>query len=147
MKNSNFSFRVFFLTYAIANLGLVLYGILAIIKPAILLDSFSEYVYQFPADAGIAITYQAALFRLLGHFNLLVGAIGLVLVSQWHREQRSWLAISTMSLTFFAYLGPVVFDNTVGHIGFFEILEHILFAAIIIAGIQMLAKLKTMNQG
>lgn len=33
-----------------------------------------------------------------------------------------------------AYFGPIVFDNTVGEIGFFEIGELLLFVAMLISG-------------
>ena len=61
-------FRFFWLTYSSANLGLVLYGALTLASPAVLFQSFSLHVYQFPPDATTAINYLAALFRLLGFF-------------------------------------------------------------------------------
>ncbi len=36
--------------------------------------------------------------------------------------------------TVLAYLGPIVFDNSVGNIGTFEIVEHILFALVMLLG-------------
>jgi hypothetical protein len=45
---------------------------------------------------------------------------------------------TVMASSLLAYIAPIVFDNTVGHIGFFEILEHILFLVMVVAGIIML---------
>lgn len=35
-------------------------------------------------------------------------------------------------------VGPIVFDNTVGSIGFFEIVEHLLFVLMVVSGTLML---------
>ncbi len=129
--------RLFFISYAAANGSLVLYGLLALLMPAILLEPFSEHVYQFPADATRAVTYLAALFRLLGFFNILLGALGLLILRRYQVTGRRWHLKVVIVFTVLAYVGPVVFDNTVGSIGFFEILEHILFAAVVVFGLVM----------
>lgn len=56
--------RLFYTTFGAANLGLVLYGLLALLNPQVLTDSFSAHVYQFPSEASAALVYLAALFRL-----------------------------------------------------------------------------------
>jgi hypothetical protein len=130
--------RIFLLVYGIANLGLVLYGLLALVNPGILLEPFFSYVYQFPGEASVAVTYLAALFRLLGFFNLILGGIGLALLWRFRATQQTWILRLVMISSLLSYIGPVVFDNTVGHIGFFEIIEHILFFAMILSGIPIL---------
>ncbi len=126
--------RRFFITYLAANLGLVLYGVLALLMPNILLDSFFLRVYQFPAEATRAIAYLAALFRLIGWFNIIPGIFGLLLLRQLWFSRESWIRRVVIVGTILAYLGPIVFDNTVGSIGFFEIVEHILFVLVIFFG-------------
>jgi hypothetical protein len=127
-------------TFGTANLGLILYGGLALLNPQILTDSFSARVYQFPPEASAALAYLAALFRLLGFFNLLAGSLGLWLL--WHhwRNPQPWLGRTVITVSLLAYLAPIVFDNTVGHIGLFETLEHLLFAAMLAVGIFHLFK-------
>lgn len=44
------------------------------------------------------------------------------------------LSAAALGVLILSYPGLVVFDNTVGTIGFFEILEHILFIALLAAG-------------
>ena len=127
--------RLFYGAFGAANLGLVLYGLLALFNPQILTDSFSAHVYHFPVEASSALAYLAALFRLLGFFNLLVGSLGLWLIWRHRLNPQPWLARTVMTVSLLAYLAPVIFDNTVGHIGFFEILEHLLFAAMLAVGI------------
>jgi len=130
--------RFFLLIYTVANLGLILYGIMALIKPEILLEPFSTHVYQFPAEATQVTVYLSALYRLLGYLNILPGMLGLIILKRYWDTREDWYLRSVIGLTILSYLGPVVFDNTVGTIGFFEILEHIIFALIIVIGFAML---------
>lgn len=127
--------RLFYGTFGAANLGLVLYGLLALLNPQVLTDSFTTHVYRFPAESSFALTYLAALFRLLGFFNLLVGSLGQWLLWKHWRNPQPWLERTVMTVSLLAYLAPVIFDNTVGHIGFFEILEHLLLAAMLAVGV------------
>ena len=135
-------FRFFFITYTVANLCLVAYGILALFSPGILLDSFSQHVYQFPEGAVAAMNYFAALFRLLGFFNLVMGLLGLILLWQYRISREVWILQVVIASSLLAYLGPIVFDNTVGDIGFFEIIEHALFGAMLLSGAIMLRERK-----
>jgi hypothetical protein len=112
---------------------------MAAIDPSILLEPFSEHVYEFPTNAIDAVIYLGALFRLLSFFNLLLGAFGLLLLWRWRLGYELWILRSLIGLTVSSYLGPVVFDNTVGAIGFFEIIEHIVFLAALALGIVMLS--------
>jgi hypothetical protein len=129
--------RVYFITYLVANLGLVLYGILALVLPGILLGQFSLHVYQFPVEATRATDYLAALFRLIGYFNIIPGMLGLLLLRRLMLSRETWIRRIVILSTALAYLGPIVFDNTVGRIGFFEIVEHLLFALVVALGVIM----------
>lgn len=121
--------------FGAANLSLVLYGILVLLRPGILLETFSLNVYQFPVDATRATAYLAGLFRLLGFFNIIPGLLGLLLMYRLRTLWQAWILRTAILLTFFAYLGPIVFDNTVGNVGFFEIVELVIFALVIMFGI------------
>jgi deazaflavin-dependent oxidoreductase (nitroreductase family) len=130
--------RIFFITFTVANLGLILYGILVLIKPEILLESFLVHVYQFPQEAADATTYLSALYRLLGYFNIIPGMVGLYILHHYWVTRQEWCIGLVLASTSLSYIGPVVFDNTVGTIGFFEILEHILLLLVISVGFIML---------
>ena len=134
--------RFFFVIYTVANLSLFAYGILALLNPAILLDSFSQHVFRFPEGAAAAMNYLAALFRLLGFFNLVMGILGLILLRQFRISREVWILRVVIAASLLAYLGPIVFDNTVGDIGFFEMIEHVLFGAMILSGAIMLRERK-----
>lgn len=130
--------RLFFITYTAANLSLILYGTLALLTPKILLEPFSVHVYRFPDDATRAITYLAAMFSLLGFFNLILGTLGLLILRRFRVTGQEWHLKIVIFSTAIAYVGPIVFDNTVGSIGIFEIVEHILFVSVVILGFIML---------
>ena len=127
--------KLFFIVFPAANLGLVFYGLLALLMPGILLEPFSLNIYQFPAQATSATTYLEALFRLLGFFNMIPGFVGLMLVYRLRTTWQPWILQTVVASTAFSYLGPMVFDNTVGSIGVFEVVEHILFVLVVILGI------------
>lgn len=123
---------LFFITFTTANLALVLYGLLALLMPGILLGPFLLNVYQFPTEANNATTYLEALFRLLGFFNIIPGMLGLLLLYRLRDSWQTWILRIIVASTALAYIGPIVFDNTVGSIGFFEIVEHIFFGVSIL---------------
>ncbi len=126
--------RFFSITYTVANVGLILYGALALLMPNILLEPFSEHIYQFPEGALRAFTYLAALFRLIGFFNFVLGALGLLILHRFRESGQKWYLKIVIASTILAYVGPIVFDNTVGNVGFFEIVEDILFVLMVVIG-------------
>jgi peptidoglycan/LPS O-acetylase OafA/YrhL len=83
-------------------------------------------------------TYLAALFRLLGSLNVILGFVGLLLLQRYRSDRQTWILRLVVVLSLLAYVGPIVFDNTVGTIGFFEIVEHVLFALMVLSGAMML---------
>lgn len=130
--------RFFLITYTAANVSLILYGVLALLMPNILLKPFTEHVYEFPEGALRAITYLTALFRLIGFFNFVLGTLGLLILLRFRKTGEKWSLKIVIASTILAYVGPIVFDNTVGNIGFFEIVELILFVLMVLFGSIML---------
>lgn len=134
--------RVFFITYFAANVSLILYGALALVQPGILLEISPVGVYQFPLEAH---NYLVGLYRLLGYFNIVPGLFGLLVLYRFRNFPSIWYVNVVVASTLLSFLGPITFDNTVGTIGFFEILEHILFLIILISGISMLVQGKDLT--
>ncbi len=131
--------RIFFITFIAANLSLVAYGVLVLVDPTVLVDPFIQRVYALPPEATTAVAYLAGLFRLLGFFNLILGGLGLLLLRQVALGRPSWIMQVVIAISLLAYLGPIVFDNTVGHVGVFEMIELALFIAMILSAILVLA--------
>lgn len=139
--------RAFFIVYGTANACLIIYGMLALIMPGILMEFFSTYVYQFPENAIKAIPHLSALFRLLGFLNLILGILGVLLLWRYRKSHQAWLVYIIITFSILSYLGPLIFDNTVGNIGVFEIVEHVIFVAMVITGITMLRDMRNFEQG
>ena len=139
--------RIFFVIFGLANAGLISYGLLALTLPGVLLESFSVNVYRFPADAALAVAYVSALYQLLGFLNLVLGVLGLGLLWRYRLSGQPWLAYFVMVFSILAYLGPVIFDNTVGNIGFFEMIEHILFVAMVLSGMGLSRQIVRAGRG
>jgi hypothetical protein len=106
------------------------------------MEIFSSYFFRFPENATNAIQYLRAIFRLLGYFNLLLGSIGIILLWRYRVNQQVWVLCMLITTSLLAYLGPIIFDNTVGNIGPIEIIEHLLFIGMILSGISMIANRK-----
>jgi len=132
--------RFFFTTFGAGNAGLILYGLFALLSPNNLVETFSSAIYQFPPTATAATSYLSALFRLLGLLNLILGIVGLVLLWRFRVTCEPWLKVSIISISLLSYLGPIIFDNTVGSIGIFELIEHVLFAGMLISAFMMIAQ-------
>jgi hypothetical protein len=132
------SSRLFFVTFVEGNLGLVVYGVMALMVPSILLEPFTVHVYRFPDEATTATSYLAALFRLLGFLNAILGLFVLLLLQRYRIERKIWILRLLIAVSLLAYVGPIVFDNTVGSIGFFEIVEYVLFVLMVLSGAMML---------
>jgi hypothetical protein len=69
-----------------------------------------------PDDATRASAYLAALFRLIGFFNLILGTLGLLILSRFRATGKDWNLKIVVFSTIFAYVGPIVFENSVGTI-------------------------------
>ncbi|MBN8579139.1 MAG: hypothetical protein J0L96_00610 [Anaerolineae bacterium] len=127
--------RFFLITFGTANAGLILYGLIALLSPNILVETFSSSVYQIPATATAALSYLSALFRLLGFLNLILGITGLILLWRFWSDREPWVKVSIISISMLSYLGPIIFDNTVGSIGVFEFIKHLLFSGMLLSAL------------
>lgn len=138
-------FRILFTVVicAIASIGLMAYGGLLALQPSLIYlpllqaADFSRAYYEgSPA-------YLNGLAYLLAYFNFLAGLFSAILLVQYLRS-RSWpLLMATHGALLAAYLGPIVFDNTVGVIHGPEITEHVIFGFLLISllnGIQLAAR-------
>ena len=123
--------RIFFVAFAGANLGLVLYGAMGLARPDVLLSGFTLHVFELPATETGALAYLAGLFRLLGFFNLLLGSVGLYLLVRCARGAEPWVYRLLVGTSMLSYAAPILFDLTVGTMGPFEVVEIVLFAAML----------------
>ncbi len=137
--------RVFLTVYSITNTGLMPYGLLLLWMPAVLLTSLSLAITRFP-DSDFWIDRLLPLFRLLGYLNLLLGAVGLFLILCYQVSGQPGLGYAVVAFSILAYLGPIVYDNTAGTLGPFEILELIIFTAMILSGLTIIKEFKSRSE-
>jgi hypothetical protein len=111
----------------IADLGVLLYGLMALLVPEVLGDGFQSYTGQ--SLSTLLSTnpktgeYVLLLGRLIGAFNIAfaVSAIAIVLMPFRRGEAWSWFALLVANTV--GYVSPIVFDQIMGAIGVFEQLE------------------------
>ena len=121
----------------IADLGVLLYGLMVALVPDVLSGGFrvstgqswSALLSASPKTA----EYLMLLWRLLGALNVAfaVVAIAIVLVSFRKGEAWSWYALLIGNTI--GYCSPIAFDLTVGVVGVFEDLEIVLIVLTYIA--------------
>jgi hypothetical protein len=104
--------------------------------PDMLLSSIQQPTSGLPEDS-FWISSIIPFFRLIGYFNRLVGALGSFLLWRYHVSRQRCLGYTVVILCIFAYIGTIVFDNTAGTIGAFEIAELIVFAAMILSALAL----------
>ncbi len=115
----------------LTTLGLVVYGVLAIITPEVLSTGFQKFTaqdwMQFQVDGNLTAAYILLLWRLIGIFNLMAGLVLTLIVWKWLKFGSKWSWIALFIGTILAYLGPMITDLTVRSIEIFEIIEFAFF--------------------
>jgi hypothetical protein len=120
----------------IADLGVLVYGLMATLVPEVLGEGFESYTGQSLSALLSASPktgeYILLLGRLVGAFNVAfaVAAIAIVLMSFRRGEVWSWYALLIGNTV--GYISPIVFDQTVGAINIFEQLEIVFIVLIYI---------------
>ncbi len=118
---------------ATVDVGIVVYGLMAAWNPSVLTAGFETYTgtvwAEFAAREELAADFIVHGFRLLGIFNVAIG-LTLVIVAATAFRHAQWWSWSVLLIgNTLAFGGPIVYDQVVGAIGVFEILEYVgLFA-------------------
>lgn len=118
----------------IADLGVLLYGIMAVFSPKIFREGFQVYTGQ-NWDALVSLGSKAAdyillLARLTGALNIAFGVVAVPIIVKSFRRTEPWSWYALLLGNSLAYLGPITFDQVVGFVGFFEQLEIVLLALV-----------------
>lgn len=117
--------RVAAVVCAIADVGLIVYGVLLAATPELLFAPIASVVGTDPA-------YLLGIARLVAFFNALVGAAGLVLLHAYRSRGDEHSLRTAYGMTVIGYLGPVVFDTAVGTIGAPEVAELVILVALLV---------------
>jgi len=138
----------------VADLGVLVYGLMLVLDPYILGNGFQSYTGQSLAalSQGSPRTadYLLLIVRDLGGFNVAFATvtIGVVLTGFRRREPWAWYLLLAGNIV--GYGGSILFDLTVRAIGVFEILEFgfagLIFASLAVSAREILRLRKTRRQ-
>jgi hypothetical protein len=122
---------------AIADLGVLLYGFLALAMPESLTPGYEAFTgHSWPglvaSDPRMA-EFLVLLFRLLGALNVAAGLAGLLIAVVPFRSGARWSWYALLALNGVAFGAPITYDQVVGAIGVPEVLELVAFAVILLA--------------
>jgi hypothetical protein len=127
----------------VAGAGILLYGGLAAINPAMMATGFESYTSQswaeLEAQSRETATYVLWLYRLVGGLNLGLGIILIALTLGPVRRGERWAWWSVLVGVLVGYGTPMVYDQAVGYIGAFEILEFVVVGAVAITSLFVLS--------
>jgi hypothetical protein len=122
---------------AIADLGILLYGFLALAMPESLTPGYEAFTgHSWPAlvasDPRTA-EFLVLLFRLLGALNVAAGLAGLLIAAVPFRSGARWSWFALLALNAVAFGVPITYDQVVGAIGVPEVLERVALAVVLMA--------------
>lgn len=122
----------------IADAAVMLYGLLAVLKPVEMLDGgFETFTGRrwatLQGDDPASADYVAMLGRVLGALNVAVGVLGCAVAAAGLRRGEAWAWYALLLGNAFGYGGPIAFDLTVRSITIFEQLEMALAALVGVA--------------
>ncbi len=121
----------------IAQLGVLLYGLLAVLAPDILIGAFENFTGQswsaLLSTNPETAEYILLVVRLVGAYNIAFGVVAIPIVFFSFRKGEAWSWYALLFGSSAAYLSPMIFDQVVGVIGLFEILEYVFLALVYLA--------------
>lgn len=129
--------RVAWLIIAIADAGLLVWGAMAAMAPDILrigYESFTGRSWPELANTSpMTPEFIMLLFRLLGAYNLAFGVLALAIAAVAFRHGDAWAWWALLIGNTIAFGAPMTYDQIVGAIGPFEVLEYVAIIGIYMA--------------
>ncbi len=121
---------------AIADLGVLLYGMLALAMPESLAPGYEAFTGRswpgLVASDPRAAEFLVLLFRLLGALNVAAGLAGLLIAVVPFRSGARWSWFALLAVNAVAFGAPITYDQVVGAIAVPEVLELLAFAVILL---------------
>jgi hypothetical protein len=122
---------------AAADAGILAWGALALLAPGQLIPGYEHYTSQSwsalmhtsPATGD----YILVLFRLVGALNIAAALPLIVLAFTAFRARQRWAWWTLVTANTIAFGAPITYDFTTGAIGFFEKLEWVALASVLLA--------------
>lgn len=121
----------------IADLGLLLYGIMAVFTPQIFSAGYQAFTgqswSQLSSVSPRTAEYILLLARLVGALNIAIGVVASLIVLMSFRRGEAWSWYALLIGNSIGYLSPMAYDQIVGSIGIFEQLEIVLIVLVYVA--------------
>ncbi len=118
----------------LAEVGVLVYGVMAAVAPSALVPGYESYSSRTWLELVAADTQTAAfillLFRLLGAYNVAFAVLAIAIAATAFRRGEAWAWWALLAGNTLGFGAPMVYDQIVGEIGVFEMLEFVGIAAI-----------------
>jgi hypothetical protein len=120
-----------------ADAGIVLYGMLAVATPSLLTAGYEAYSgaswASLVARAPETAAYLLLVYRMVGGLNVALGITLIAIIVGPFRRGERWAWFTVLIGNVLGFGVPMAYDQITGAIGFFEILEFVAIAAVLVA--------------
>jgi hypothetical protein len=121
----------------VADAGIVLYGTLAVATPSLLTAGYESYSStswpSLVAQAPETAAYLLLIYRMVGGLNVALGITLIAIIVGPFRRGERWAWFTLLGANVLGFGVPMTYDHITGAIGFFEILEFVAIAAVLVA--------------
>jgi hypothetical protein len=129
--------RVAWVVILVADAGIVLYGVLAVATPSLLTAGYESYSgtswASLVARAPDTAAYLLLVYRMVGGLNVALGITLLAIIVGPFRRGERWAWFTVLGGNVLGFGVPMTYDQITGAIGFFEVLEFVAIAAVLVA--------------
>ncbi len=116
-------------TILVVEIGILVWGVMALLNPKVLSEGYETFTNRswetFAAADPKAADFTLAGFRLVGLFNVAVAITLMAVVVMAFRRARAWSWWTLLAGNTMAISGPIIYDQYVGYIGPYEVLEYV----------------------
>lgn len=120
-----------------ADVGVLLYGLMAVSDPSIFGEGYRTYTGQdwsaLQATSPRTAEYVSLLARVVGGLNVGIAVAAITMILAGFRRRQAWSWYGLLAVNTIGYGTPIAFDLTVGSIGIFERLEQVLIILVYVA--------------
>jgi hypothetical protein len=126
--------RCAWVSILLADIGILVYGVMAAVAPTALIPGYESYSNRMWPELVAADSPTAAfillLFHLLGAYNVAFAVLAIAIAATAFRRGEGWAWWALLVGNTLGFGAPMTYDQIVGEIGVFEVLEVVGIAAI-----------------
>ncbi len=118
----------------IAEVAILVWGLLVLVEPEQLALGFEGYTGQpwseLVAEQPSTAAFMLNVFRLLGAYNVAFALVAAAVCVTAFRRGEAWAWWTLLIGNTLGYAAPMIYDQVVGEIGSFEILEYVFLGGV-----------------